>query len=311
MIIRIFLLSTALSLHTTHAALTNNWETTGSLSNPSKRSFLQRSISCPNLTTIQSSDKHHPPANNIHDAAYLNQLKQVATLLAQGANPNEKDDSNSTPLHSCQTPEMTKLLLQHGALVNKPDSLGNTPLHLTCDSKQALVLLEHGADPSITNKRNDTALHGVGGIKGGARVVIPFLLEGALLDQKNCDGHTPLDCTVIMLLAALLKKPKESANEPTPDDIFQTLRSLILQAAFQNPSNNHRASALALFNEQTSKVRLNNDQQALVRKTKALLSAPVTIQHMPHKDDKKPTTTKIYTTDPVKNFFKPKTINEI
>ena len=81
-------------------------------------------------------------------------------LLNHGANPNARDEDDSTPLHtSCWwekedclpsqgTVEATRLLLEHGAIIDAEDSKGMTPLQLALRHRRhdiAACLLEHGA----------------------------------------------------------------------------------------------------------------------------------------------------------------------
>ena len=71
-------------------------------------------------------------------------------LLDRGANPNTRDNDNSTPLHHSSwstqrdwhgTVEGTRLLLEHGAIIDAEDNEGRTPLQ---------VALEHGRDDIAT-----------------------------------------------------------------------------------------------------------------------------------------------------------------
>ena len=84
----------------------------------------------------------------------------MEVLLDRGANPNARDNNNSTPLHHSSwwikgtyakrqgTVEGTSLLLKHGAIIDAEDNEGMTPLQLALDHGRddiVTCLKEHGA----------------------------------------------------------------------------------------------------------------------------------------------------------------------
>ncbi|KAF8476645.1 ankyrin repeat-containing domain protein [Russula ochroleuca] len=84
----------------------------------------------------------------------------MRVLLDRGANPNARDNNNSTPLHQSSwctigpyvsrqgTVEGTRLLLKHGAIIDAEDNMGRTPLQLAVEHGRddiATCLKEHGA----------------------------------------------------------------------------------------------------------------------------------------------------------------------
>ena len=84
----------------------------------------------------------------------------IQALLDHGADPNARDNHNSTPLHhsswweksgygvSMGTVEGTRLLLKHGAIIDAEDNEGRTPLQLALEHGRdeiASCLKEHGA----------------------------------------------------------------------------------------------------------------------------------------------------------------------
>ena len=92
------------------------------------------------------------------EESYCVEIMQL--LLDHGANPNARDEDDSTPLHSScwwekedclpsqGTVEGTQLLLEHGAIIDAEDSEGRTPLQLALQHRRhdiAACLLEHGA----------------------------------------------------------------------------------------------------------------------------------------------------------------------
>ena len=81
-------------------------------------------------------------------------------LLDHGANPNARDEDDSTPLHSScwwekedclpskGTVEGTRLLLEYGAIIDAEDNQGRTPLQLALQHRRhdiVACLSEHGA----------------------------------------------------------------------------------------------------------------------------------------------------------------------
>ncbi|MHB9023414.1 MAG: ankyrin repeat domain-containing protein [Armatimonadota bacterium] len=82
----------------------------------------------------------------------------VKLLLAQGANPNLKTKSGSTPLHSAAGVgllDAVKQLLAKGVNMNAVDQDGNTPLHYAVSNGQKAVveqLLAAKAETTVKNK---------------------------------------------------------------------------------------------------------------------------------------------------------------
>jgi ankyrin repeat protein len=89
-----------------------------------------------------------------------NVIDIMQVLLDHGANPNARDNDNSTPLHHSSwwqtehypprrgTVEGTRLLLKHGAIIDAEDNEGRTPLQLALEHGReeiATCLKEHGA----------------------------------------------------------------------------------------------------------------------------------------------------------------------
>lgn len=69
----------------------------------------------------------------LHYASAENDVAQVMTLLAEGADVNAADASGFTPLHfACQAnaTNTARALLDSGASLESVNRFGNTPLHL-------------------------------------------------------------------------------------------------------------------------------------------------------------------------------------
>ena len=94
-------------------------------------------------------------------------LRAIARLLKDGADPNAQDDNGFSPLHFAaqeSLPEAARLLLEAGAVPNIKDSFGNTPLFRAGNTEQGIrvikMLLDAGADPSIPNNYGVSAADG-------------------------------------------------------------------------------------------------------------------------------------------------------
>lgn len=114
------------------------------------------------------------PSYPLHAAALQGDIKTVNELLAQGSDPNKRDDQGSTSLHEAAAApknslEIAKLLIDKGALINAQDKLGYTPLHeaiYTNNIPTIQLLLDKGANPALKHKLDaaekaaiNTALH--------------------------------------------------------------------------------------------------------------------------------------------------------
>lgn len=99
--------------------------------------------------------------------------------------------------------DVCRLLIEHGALVEAPDSTGNTPLHIAANYAYldlVRLLLEYPAADgfnaaplrcSIRNNQGQIALHRAA-YWGHAEVCQLLLDHGALVDEADNDGQTPL-----------------------------------------------------------------------------------------------------------------------
>ncbi|HEX9626480.1 MAG TPA: ankyrin repeat domain-containing protein [Acidiferrobacterales bacterium] len=85
--------------------------------------------------------------------------REIARLISEGYDPNQKDKNGWTPLHfaaqECSL-DAVQALLAHGANIDAQDSNGNTPLseavfRYTGDGGVVLALLKAGADPEKEN----------------------------------------------------------------------------------------------------------------------------------------------------------------
>lgn len=101
--------------------------------------------------------RNHKGETALHLAASKGDVEGVRKLLAQGADPNLKDNAGWTPLHeACNVGHLgvVEELLQQGALLNTPGYQNDSPLHDAIRSGHIAVvrlLLERGASRSVLN----------------------------------------------------------------------------------------------------------------------------------------------------------------
>ena len=141
----------------------------------------------------------------------------VGLLILEGADVNDRDEKNRTPLHIASQradPEIVKLLLENNAEVNLRDVKGRTPLFLAVrrgrnlDNQMQVVrsLVENGADPNIPNKETgENSLHEAVSV-GRSDKLVAYLIDEASADinRMDKDGNTPL------YIAKYKNKPKSS-----------------------------------------------------------------------------------------------------
>ena len=95
-------------------------------------------------------------ATTLWEAAYTGNLSFVKQALADGADANEKEPQNGTPLLTLAAlmghADIAELLIKNGAAVNALGNDGGTALHAAVflgQADAAKVLLNHGADATI------------------------------------------------------------------------------------------------------------------------------------------------------------------
>ena len=135
-------------------------------------------------------------------AAALDQVDDVKSLIAMGADVNAHDPMDATPLSYAVRSGSRKrghvpviqLLLQHGANPNVSVSCRLTPLMYAVqrgDVKAVELLLAHKADVNATTQEGHTALMGAS-ILGSPEIVSLLLKHGADINAKTRDGQTAL-----------------------------------------------------------------------------------------------------------------------
>lgn len=127
-------------------------------------------------------------------------IEVVRTLLNEGANVNETDADEETPLHHAVTnrdddEELIRLLIKEGADIEAQNLFGETALHLAANmGKQGIVkyLLDIGANANANNIFKCSPLHVAIRTEGDENVVKHLLDAGADVNAKNDSGDTPL-----------------------------------------------------------------------------------------------------------------------
>jgi len=133
-----------------------------------------------------------------HLAAFRGDLANVKRIYAEGADIDERDPFNCTPLYwvaSGGQRDIAEFLIKNGADVSAADEFRQTPLHqAACSGAKELVtlLLSKGANVNAGSEYGkDTPLHRAS--NAGRRDVAELLVaHGADIEAKNGRGGTPL-----------------------------------------------------------------------------------------------------------------------
>ena len=189
-------------------------------------------------------------------------LKQVQSLVNDGADVNAKDNTSHTPLmyvsNYCESPEqldVVKFLLESGADVNAKDKGGNTALMFASISSLVDVmktLIDAGAEVEARNDKGHTPLRlnftmfpTVGAvnllIKAGANVnstdnsgVTSLMAVARLMSMRSVIGEKQIDIEVVKALISAGADPsmkdrkgKTLWDYARNDEVKQALREVI------------------------------------------------------------------------------------
>ncbi|KAH0535963.1 hypothetical protein FGG08_007137 [Glutinoglossum americanum] len=122
----------------------------------------------------------------------------VEALLQYGADPNICDVDGASPLHfasHCATPTAIGLLIEKGAMVNKLDKWHHSPITNTSffrdDISYLRPLVAGGADINARDYWQESSLNNAA-IKDHYKVALYLIELGAMIDNEDVDGDTPL-----------------------------------------------------------------------------------------------------------------------
>jgi len=126
-------------------------------------------------------------------------VKEIHSLIARGANVNANDQDGDTPLHYAAENwaiECMQVLLSNGADVNARNLQGKTPFMVASNIPKALgILLDAGADLNAMDNHGRTAL--MDAASSGEMSKVKLLLQrGADVSLKSPKGKTALDIAI-------------------------------------------------------------------------------------------------------------------
>ncbi len=142
-------------------------------------------------------------ARTIQAAVIANDAESIKTLLAEGADVNEKEAaSGSSALTTAALfgyTDIAELLINAGADINVRNNDGSTALHTAtflCHPEIVKLLLENGADKSIRNSSGSTALESVQAPFEMVKPIYDYLSSsfeplGLKIDQKRIQKTRP------------------------------------------------------------------------------------------------------------------------
>ena len=143
-------------------------------------------------------------------AVQINDLNQVASLLAKGHDPNGPDADGNRPLHhavGCDAFEIAKALLVAGADPNAGGFGGESPIMRARNVRMARLLIKYRADVNAVDNSGMTPLMQACNLD--ARSVVKHLIEkGADVNARSKNRATALIYGVYSRSMSM-KKPRK------------------------------------------------------------------------------------------------------
>ena len=185
-------------------------------------------MSCKNASAKSSTVVDQRDPNNwtpLYRAARDNNLPTVTRLLAQGADPNVKDNHGWTPIFQAArsgNAQMVRELMDKGAAVDLQSDLKETPLHLAAQSGDADTIRAVAVDKNGNAMVNVNAEDANGqrplhyAAKKGSEDAVKQLLDLGAEDSKDDNGHTAQDLAANGKVRDLIKNaiPKLGHGNP-------------------------------------------------------------------------------------------------
>jgi ankyrin repeat protein len=140
-----------------------------------------------------------PPRSHVGEPNQESARREwIELLLANGADPNERDDRGNTPLHAAilmGNDDLANLFLVHGTPVNAKNKASATALHYAAAEGRLEIisrLLTQRADVNVRDNNGNIPLHGAA-LHGHKDIVEVLLAHRADVGVQNSWGRTPLD----------------------------------------------------------------------------------------------------------------------
>ncbi|XP_076805561.1 E3 ubiquitin-protein ligase MIB1-like isoform X1 [Clavelina lepadiformis] len=226
--------------------------------NPSAMCILLKKLTRPWIVDEKKDDGY----TALHLAALNNHLEVAELLVKVGhANLDIQNVNLQTPLHLAverQHTQIVRLLVRERACVNLADKDGDTPLHeaLRHHTLWQIRTLQDKQDPAVGK-----VLMGIGGQgvdRHSSASIAQFLAaNGANLNLKNKDGHTPLNLCPDPNLCKSLVKASNEANQPRSDEAAPNT-SLSFSFPPEGQSSSHESNEATSSSSIPSSPNINN-----------------------------------------------------
>ena len=141
-------------------------------------------------------------------------------LLKAGANIDAVGEWGLTPIFSFFEPQIVDLLAKAGANVNKPDHAGKTPIFYAIDDEVVLTsLIRANAEMNVRDKRGKTILH-YSATGRNVMCMVMALRHGANPAIRDNDGNSPLHQLAKMTRAKFMKDTYWGEDDGDEDDVL-------------------------------------------------------------------------------------------